>query len=284
MYSEVLNKLDEETALHNLTRRSCLAYHAIALNFLNTTGKDPAKLTDDDARAYLLTKQQGGIKAQTYNHYHGGIHFLYRYVLHTAWDPDKVPRMKKDVFLPTVLTRAEVFELLNAEKDLKYKSMYTLMYSSGLRLSEVIHLHYEDISRKTMLIHVRESKSRQDRYVILSNIALATLTEYWQKCGRPRGILFPSRWTGSYLDCSSVEQKLRACIKKTSINKHVTPHSLRHSFATHLMEDGVEIRFIQALLGHRDPRSTEIYLHISDKSLIGVKSPLDSMFESCASQ
>lgn len=130
-----------------------------------------------------------------------------------------------------------------------------------------------------MLIHVRKSKSRQDRYVILSKAALATLTEYWQKCGKPTGILFPSRWTGDYLSPSSVEQKLRDCVKKTSITKRVTPHSLRHTFATHLMEDGVEIRFIQALLGHRDPRSTEIYLHISNKSLIGVKSPLDTMLE-----
>ena len=279
MVTEILNKLDEETALHNLTPRTCLEYRATVNRFLKVIQKAPSLLTDDDARAYLLAKQQSGIKAQTYNHYHGGIHFFYRYVLRVPWDPDKVPRMKRDIFLPTVLTRAEVFELLNAETDLKYKSMYTLMYSSGLRLSEVIHLHYEDISRKTMLIHVRKSKSRQDRYVILSKAALATLTEYWQKCGKPTGILFPSRWTGDYLSPSSVEQKLRDCVKKTSITKRVTPHSLRHTFATHLMEDGVEIRFIQALLGHRDPRSTEIYLHISNKSLIGVKSPLDTMLE-----
>ena len=279
MFTEILNKLDEETALHNLTPRTCLEYRATVNRFLKVIQKAPSLLTDDDARAYLLAKQQSGIKAQTYNHYHGGIHFFYRYVLRVTWDPDKVPRMKRDIFLPTVLTRAEVFELLNAETDLKYKSMYTLMYSSGLRLSEVIHLHYEDISRKTMLIHVRKSKSRQDRYVILSKAALATLTEYWQKCGKPTGILFPSRWTGDYLSPSSVEQKLRDCVKKTSITKRVTPHSLRHTFATHLMEDGVEIRFIQALLGHRDPRSTEIYLHISNKSLIGVKSPLDTMLE-----
>ena len=134
MYSEILDKLDEETALHNLTPRSCIAYRATVDQFLKATGKDPSILTDDDARAYLLAKQQSGIKVQTYNHYHGVIHFFYRYVLRAPWDPDKVPRMKRDIFLPTVLTRAEVFELLNAEMDLKYKAMYTLMYSSGLRL------------------------------------------------------------------------------------------------------------------------------------------------------
>lgn len=279
MYSEILDKLDEETALHNLTPQSCKAYHNVVIRFLNATGKDPQFLTDDDARAFLLLKQQNGIKAQTYNHYHGGIHFFYRYVLRVPWDSDKIPRMRKDIFLPTVLTKAEVLELLNAEKNLKYKAMYMLMYSSGLRLSEVTHLHYEDISRKTMLIHVRQSKSRQDRYVMLSQVTLDTLTEYWQKCGKPMDILFPSKRTGSYLNNNSVEKKLLACLKRTSIKKNVTPHSLRHSFATHLMEDGVEIRFIQTLLGHRDPKSTEIYLHTSYKSLMGIKSPLDTMFE-----
>lgn len=282
MYTAILNKLDEETALHNFTPLTCLAYHSTVRRFLYDTGKDPQSLTDDDARAYLLGKQQSGIKAQTYNHYHGGIHFFYRYVLRCPWDPDKVPRMKRNIFLPTVLTREEVFELLNAESNLKYKAMYTLMYSSGLRVSEVIHLHYDDISRKTMLIHVRQSKSRQDRYVILSKVALALLTEYWQKCGKPMDILFPSKYSGSYLDRNSVEQKLRSCLRKTSIQKRVSPHSLRHSFATHLMEDGVDIHFIQALLGHRDPKSTEIYLHVSNKSLVGVKSPLDVMFENGA--
>lgn len=279
MYSEILDRLDEETALHNLTPQSCQAYHNVVQRFLTSTGKDPQLLTDDDARAFLLFKQQSGIKAQTYNFYHGGIHFFYRYVLRIPWNPDKVPRMRRDTFLPTVLTKAEVFELLNAEKNLKYKAMYMLMYSSGLRLSEVIHLHYEDISRETMLIHIRRSKSRQDRYVMLSQVALNTLTEYWQKYGKPRDILFPSTRTGSYLNNGSVQKKLLACLKKTSIKKNVTPHSLRHTFATHLMEDGVEIRFIQALLGHRDPKSTEIYLHISNKFLMGIKSPLDTIFE-----
>ena len=150
IYSEILDKLDEETALHNLTPLSCKEYHDVVQRFLTSTGKDPQLLTDDDARAFLLFKQQNGIKAQTYNHYHGGIHFFYRYVLRVPWDSDKIPRMRKDIFLPTILTKAEVLELLNAEKNLKYKAMYMLMYSSGLRLSEVIHLHYEDISRKTI--------------------------------------------------------------------------------------------------------------------------------------
>ena len=280
MYTEILRKLDEETFFRNLTVGTCHAYHQIAQRFLTTVGKKPHELTDDDAREYLRSKFKDGIKAQSYNHYHSGIRFLYRYVLRIPFNIDNVPRMKKNTFLPAVLTKEEVVEFINAETNLKYKAIFTLMYSSGLRVSEVTHINYEDISRENMLIHIRQSKSRQDRYAILSKVALATLTEYWQKCGKPRGVLFPSIRTRSYLNIAAVERMFQKNLKRTSISKRVTPHSLRHSFATHLMEEGVDLRYIQALLGHRDPKSTILYLHISSKSMIGIRSPLDTMFES----
>ena len=149
------------------------------------------------------------------------------------------------------------------------------MYSSGLRVSEVIHLHYDDISRNNMTIHFRNTKSRRDRYTILSQKNLDLLTEYWFKCGRPREILFPSSWTGSYIDVSSVNQFFKASAKKVGITRKVSSHSCRHSFASHLYEDGTDIRYIQALLGHIDLRSTEIYVHVSNKRLLGVQSPYD---------
>ena len=176
--------------------------------------------------------------------------------------------------LPVVLSVDEVDRLLDATDDLKYKAMFATMYSSGMRVSEVIHLHYEDISRNNMQIHVRNTKNRMDRYTILSNRNLALLTEYWFACGRPRNILFPNKFTGEYLTVSSVEQVLRRSASAAGLSG-VTPHCLRHSFATHLMEQGVEQRKIQSLLGHRDPKSTEIYLHVSNKSLMGIRSPFD---------
>lgn len=138
----------------------------------------------------------------------------------------------------------------------------------------MIHLHYDDISRTNMQIHVRDTKNRMDRYTILSERNLTLLTEYWFRKGRPKGILFPNQFTGQYLTVSTLEQVIRHSASAAGLSG-VTPHCLRHSFATHLMEQGVEQRNIQALLGHRDPKSTEVYLHVSNKSIMGIRSPFD---------
>jgi site-specific recombinase XerD len=114
-----------------------------------------------------------------------------------------------------------------------------------------------------------------DRFTILSKRNLDILTEYWFKKGRPRGILFPNKFTGQYLTVSTLEQVMRRSVEEAGLPKGVSPHSLRHSFATHLMEAGVEQRSIQALLGHRDPKSTEVYLHVSNKTIMGIRSPFD---------
>lgn len=126
-----------------------------------------------------------------------------------------------------------------------------------------------------MTIHVRETKSRIDRYTILSQKNLDLLTDYWFKCGRPRGILFPSSWTGEYLDISSVNQFFKASAKRAGIARRVSSHVCRHSFASHLFEAGTDIKYIQSLLGHVDPRSTDVYLHVSNKTLLGIRSPFD---------
>lgn len=165
---------------------------------------------------------------------------------------------------------------MDATEDLKYKAMFAVMYSAGLRVSEVIHLRYCDISRKNMQIYVRETKTRMDRYAILSKKTLDLLTQYWFACGRPKDILFPNKFNGRPLTISSVEQVMRRTAASAGISGKVTPHCLRHSFATHLLEDGVDIRYIQALLGHLSPRSTEIYLHVSNKTIMGIKSPFDN--------
>ena len=112
-----------------------------------------------------------------------------------------------------------------------------------------------------------------DRYTILADRTLDILTEYWFKCGKPRNILFPSQVTGDYLDISAVNQVLKRSAERAGIPKHVTSHAFRHSFASHLLEAGCDIKYIQALLGHLDPKSTEIYLHVSNKTLLGIKSP-----------
>ena len=134
------------------------------------------------------------------------------------------------------------------------------------------------MGKKEYVIDARiKGGERHDRYTLLADRTLEILTEYWFQCGRPRGILFPSSWTGDYLTKDSVIQFFRESAKRAGIQKHVSTHCLRHSFASHLFESGCDVKYIQALLGHRDPKSTEIYLHVSNKTLLGIRSPFDEM-------
>lgn len=275
MYEKYLLQLEEAGKIRNLKQRSIICYKNYVSYFLNYMNKAPETLTCQDVREFLLFKRDEGLKATTLNLYNSAIRFFYRNVLHVLWDDITVPRMMIEHNLPVVLSVEEINRLLDATDDLKYKAMFATMYSSGMRVSEVIHLHYDDISRTNMQIHIRDTKNRMDRYTILSERNLALLTEYWFQKGRPRGILFPNKFTGQYLTVSTLEQVMRRSATAAGLTGKITPHCLRHSFATHLMEQGVEQRNIQALLGHRDPKSTEVYLHVSNKTLMGIKSPFD---------
>ena len=276
MYEEIFNQIRSAANKRNLKDSTIHAYCTSVAHFLNHTAKDIDALTTDDVDTFLTEKKLSGISPETYNHYHSGIRFFYKKVLKMNWDDDDIPRMKRDRKLPAVLTKAEISAILDATPNLKHKAMIATMYSGGLRVSEVTHLHYDDISRTNMTIHVRETKGRIDRYTILSQKNLDLLTEYWYKCGRPKDILFPSSWSGGYLDIASVNQFFKKSAKLAGINRHVSSHACRHSFASHLFESGTDIKYIQSLLGHVDPRSTDVYLHVSNKTLLGIRSPFDN--------
>ena len=275
MYEDIFELVTIAARKKNLKESTARAYcHALS-PFLNTIGKPWQELTIADVVDYLTAKRLAGIMPETYNHYYGALRFMYKRVLKLNWDEDEIPRMKRDRSLPTVLSRAEVNAILDATTNLKYKAIFAVMYSGGLRVSEATHLHYDDISRSNHSIHIRNTKNRMDRYTILADRTLDILTQYWFQFGKPRNILFPSQVTGEYLDISAVNQVLRRSSERARLAKHVTSHAFRHSFASHLLESGCDIKYIQALLGHLDPKSTEIYLHVSNKTLLGIKSPFD---------
>ena len=275
MYEDIYNSIRLAAEKRNLRERTIQLYCNDVGYFLRCTNKQISELSLEEADAFLTRKRLEGISPETHNHYRASIKFLYKRVLKIAWDDEEVPAMKRERNLPTVLTPQEINAIIDATDNLKHKAIIATMYSSGLRVSEVIHLHYDDISRTNMTIHVRETKGRIDRYTILSQKNLDLLTEYWFKCGKPRGILFPSSWTGSYLDIGSINQFFKASAKKAGITRRVSSHACRHSFASHLFESGVDIKYIQSLLGHVDPRSTDVYLHVSNKTLLGIRSPFD---------
>ena len=277
MYEDIYNSIRLAAEKRNLRERTIQLYCNDVGYFLRCTNKQISELSLEEAYAFLTRKRLESISPETHNHYRASIKFLYKRVLKIAWDDEEVPAMKRERNLPTVLTPQEINAIIDATDNLKHKAIIATMYSSGLRVSEVIHLHYDDISRTNMTIHVREAKGRIDRYTILSKKNLDLLTEYWFKCGKPRGILFPSSWTGSYLDIGSINQFFKASAKKAGITRRVSSHACRHSFASHLFESGVDIKYIQSLLGHVDPRSTDVYLHVSNKTLLGIRSPFDTL-------
>lgn len=276
MYEDILAKLRNEAERRNLKESTSDAYCYAVKYYLRTVNKDISDLTIDDVDAFLTEKRLGGVSPRTYNFYHTAIHLFYKRVLKMNWDDDDIPRMKEDHSLPVVLSREEIQSVIDHTSNLKHKAIIATMYSSGLRVTEAVHLHYDDISRTNKTIYVRKSKNRQDRYTILSDKNLDILTQYWLKCGKPRGILFPSSWTGSYLCENGINDFFQKSAARAGITRHVTSHCCRHSFATHLYEDGVDIKYIQALLGHLNPKSTDIYIHISNKNLLGVRSPFDN--------
>ena len=275
MYEDIFASIRQAAEKRNLRERTIQLYCSNVGYFLRWTNKPVSELSLEDADAFLTTKRLEGRSPETHNHYRSSIKFLYKRVLKIAWDDEEVPAMKRERNLPTVLTPQEMNAIIDATDNLKHKAIIATMYSSGLRVSEVVHLRYDDVSRTNMTIHIRETKGRIDRYTILSKKNLDLLTEYWFKCGRPTGILFPSSWTGEYLDIASVNQFFKASARKAGITRRVSSHACRHSFASHLFENGVDIKYIQSLLGHVDPRSTDVYLHVSNKTLLGIRSPFD---------
>lgn len=245
MYEEIFRQITDAAKKRNLRDSTIHAYCTSVGHFLKYTDKAIDSLSADDADTFLTEKRLSGVSPETYNHYHSGIRFFYKKVLKMNWDDDDIPRMKRDRKLPAVLTKSQVTAILDATSNLKHKAMIATMYSGGLRVSEVTHLHYDDISRTNKTIHICDGKSRFDRYTLLADRTLEILTEYWFKCGKPTGILFPSSWTGDYLVRDSVIQFFRESAKKAGIQKHVSTHCLRHSFASHLFESGCDVRYIR---------------------------------------
>ena len=275
MYEKYIEQLLIEAKLRNLAPSSAKYYADCMRHFFEYIQKDPGDITVYDVRDFLLMKSDT-ISATTINHYNSAIHFFFRRVLHKPWDDDIIPRMKEDYHLPVILSPDEINLLLDSVTDIKYKAIFSLLYGSGLRVSEVVALDYCDISRRNMTVHVRKSKSRIDRYTILSQKSLDILTEYWFAYNKPMEALFIQKnEPHNRLTASAVQQFLRQTCHNAGFKKNITPHTLRHAFATHLLENGVEFRYIQTLLGHRDPKSTEVYLHLSNKTVLGITSPLD---------
>lgn len=238
-------------------------------------------VTERDIQEYILyLKREKGLSAGTINNYIAAIKFFYTYILSREWNPKKIPRMKRNKTFPVIPPKQDVVALLNSTANLKHKALLVLIYGSGLRVSEVAKLKICDICSKTMRIRVEHAKHDTNRYTILSETALKVLREYFKAylsatSYKPDDWLFPGQNKSEHINVKTIKNTLIKLRDRLQLDKKNSAHTLRHCFATHALEDGVDPVFIQQMLGHKRLQTTLIYLHMTSKSLMGIKSPLD---------
>jgi integrase/recombinase XerD len=275
-------RMQEDMVMRGLGSHTQHDYIRHVRRFADFLGRSPDTATVDDIRRFQLHQHESGVTPSTINSCVSGLRFLFlvtckRRDLSRALVITRNPRK-----LPDVLSIEEAGRLLEAAPNLKYKAALGVAYGAGLRVSEVAHLKIDDIDSKRMLIRVEQGKGRKDRNAMLSPQLLALLRLWWRE-GRRRGVMLPHGWLfpgQSRTDPISARQLHRAvqeAAEVAGIRKRVSPHTLRHSFATHLLEDGTDIRVIQVLLGHSKLETTALYAKVSTKTIHAVASPLDRL-------
>jgi site-specific recombinase XerD len=265
-----INKLILKKYSNNTIRSYVCAFEKFINYYPNKQVDD---LTQVDIRNYLHSLVKKNLSSSSINLSINGIKFYFEIVLgmpHSYYDIER-PRKQKQ--LPTVLSNDEIKRMLQSTGNLKHKCIIGILYSAGLRRNELVNLKIEDIDSSRMSIKVIDAKGNKDRYSILSNTLLIDLRKYYKKY-RPKIYLFEGQTQGKYSG-TSIGKIVKKYALKAGIRKKVTPHTLRHSFATHLLESGTDIRYIQILLGHNSTKTTEIYTHVAQNSFKNIINPLD---------
>jgi integrase/recombinase XerD len=270
-------RMIEDMKLRNYAPRTIKIYVKRVATFAQHFGKSPQRLGAADIRAYLLfLVQEKPTAASYYGQAISALRFLYRSTLGKKWVVDDVVSPKKQRKLPVVLSPGEVAQFFEAVASLKHRAILMTAYAAGLRVSEVVALRVDDIDSRRMVIRLRQAKGQKDRYTMLSPRLLTILREYW-KAARPTQFLFPGNVPDRSITARTVEKACRRAREAARLGKHVTVHTLRHSFATHLLEGGTDLRIIQVLLGHRSLRTTAVYTHVSTSTLQATQSPFDRL-------
>lgn len=251
--------------------------------FMESKGKHFPDIRIDDIQQYILyLKKDKKLAPGTINNYISGIRFFVTFVLKQEWDHYQVPRMKRPQYFPVILSREEVLRFIDQTDNLKHKAFFALLYGSGLRVNEVAKLKIGDICSKTMCVRVEHAKHNTNRYTILSNKALAVLRDYFRHSFTPRTYtlddwLFPGKNKENHISIKTIKNTFLKLRERLHQNDKISAHTLRHCFATHALEDGVDPVYIQQMLGHKSLQTTTAYLHMTSKSLLGIKSPLDTV-------
>ena len=265
--------------LRDLTQNTINNYTSFLLQYLTWVDTNLSKslenISYDEIRLYVLhLKNVRKLKATTINAHISQLKFFHIYILKKPFDPYEVPFMKTTRKLPTIYSKEIIFQFIDSFKNIRHKAYAAILYSSGIRVSELQHLKYEDVSRKNMMLHIKQTKSRTDRHAILSKKALDILTQYWFAAGKPKDYLFPG-----YYDRNKPVSKFTINRAFNDHSKafgiHITPHLLRHHFGCHLYEAGYDLLTIQKMLDHKSINSTTIYVQLANPNNLNITSPFD---------
>lgn len=273
---EALLKMETRLRVKRYTYNTVKSYLSCFRIFLqHLKEKEPNTVSDQEIEEYLLYKiNHKGWTESTQNQHINALKFYYEQILE---QPRKVfnLRPRKAQKLPEVLSKEEVVSLIKATNNLKHRCILSMIYSAGLRLGELLNLRVDDIHIDRRQVFIKAGKGKKDRYSLLSEDMLLLLDKY-KKTYHPAYWLFEGQTGGKY-SARSVQSILNRAKTKSGINPYATTHTLRHSFATHLLEDGVDLRYIQELLGHSSSKTTEIYTHVRKDAKLKIKSPLDGL-------
>ncbi|MCT4685889.1 site-specific tyrosine recombinase/integron integrase [Vallitalea sp.] len=272
----ILRKYTQELTIQGYSSKTKKCYINHIKRFNNYINKHIIEITENDVKMYLSYLMEKECSHSYVNQAISSIKFLNEYVLHKSKLTVYIERPKKERKLPNVLSKKEVKSVLTSLKNNKHKTLLALIYSSGLRVGEVVKLKINDVDSQRMLIKIEKGKGNKDRYVMLSESILLQLRRYYKEY-RPNKWLFEGADEDKHITERTVQRIFKNACEKGCVTKKVSVHSLRHSFATHLLENGTDIRYIQELLGHACSKTTEIYTHVTNKNIMNIKSPLDDI-------
>lgn len=267
----------EDMRIRNLSARTQKCYLGHVMRFARHFDRSAAELDAEHVRLYQLhLVEEKHASWSTFNQAVCALRFLYGVTLGKDWAVEQIPHAKRAKKVPVVLSRDEVRRVLGVVSNAKQRVALTTIYAAGLRLSEAIALQVADVDGERMVLHVRQAKGHKDRMVPLSPRLLDQLREHWKRC-RPRTYLFPGSVAGKPLHPTSLQKAFQQARLLVGLRKPASVHTLRHSYATHLLESGVDLRRIQMWLGHASLTTTTIYLHVGSVPAAGGCSPLDSL-------
>ena len=280
--SPLRQRLIDDMTLRKLSPGTQRIYIGAVKRFADYLGRSPHRTSAEDLRAYQLHLVSSGITGPTLNTRITALRFFFGVTLGRGEVTEKMSLVREPRKLPVVLSPSEVARLLQAASKLKYKAALSVAYGAGLRASEVVHLRVSDIDSERRLIRVEQGKGAKDRYAVLAPQLLELLRAWWRSAHAkgqmlPGGWLFPGQDPTKPLTTRQLNRACHAAARAAEIDKRVSMHCLRHSFATHLLEQGVDIRVIQVLLGHNQLETTARYSQVATRTLHRVKSPLERL-------